>query len=260
MISKNTVTEMLKHHKEHTIESGESLPFIEIYINDEKELQFSEGDFNVVKRDEESVKDVFEAKYGEKEWKLGMEWSVEESVDIISDYLTHINKEFSDITHICEIDCPDVGIFDLEDLSDTSSSPVIHNNENKYNKIKGFYDHLYDLETEKEGMITPFPVLYFYKDEEQLEYTFGPAVHTLEADDKMISELRELAQQSSQIEVVDETDSRISAVHMDGWSSEKALNITEKIFNQILNIEFDEIDYAEIKDGSPEDNLKWEDV
>lgn len=267
----NSLRQLFDHHANHEIGKGEVLPFVDIYVDDQKVLQFSHGRLNLtgkISDTEEielylqSVEELSEENHGGfTEWILPNDWDADQAFQICQKILQKAGYEVEDVTHAVEQDCPTKGMFDLEDIS-TRDTNIVHDSsvEDPEEQLKSVYQHLRELEIDAKGVPSPFPLVNFYVDNDKLPYVFGPGVHGLDwHSDEERDQFDNIVANHSDLEATAGEKSSISISHY-GWTPDDAFTLTKKFLDELYGISVDEIEYAEIVTGGPKDNTPWTDI
>lgn len=267
MDKKSQVRDMLAHCKDH--DDIDVVPFIDIYIDGEKFIQFGwAGELIIVSDDyKEDLEKYLENKCQEvsqntmSNWEVGKDWSPETVETILSEMLKTISKDTYDISNMIERSCPEYGTYSLEDMDSSENSESIEWNEDmKEDKIKELYREIKEKDKSVEGVLQPMPICYFSVDDDQLKYDFAPAVHSLNSSvNSEREQFRSIIKDYPNINIVDETSGHISATNMSDWSPESSLEVTKRVLNEIFEVRIGDISAVEIK-GDPDMRKTWRDI
>ncbi|WP_276247565.1 hypothetical protein [Haladaptatus sp. YSMS36] len=262
---------MLHHHQNHTIGRGQSLPFLNIYVADDQFLQLAYGVVGTVFGVEDDTKQVIEAYLNDREdltfegelgWKLpgGDDWSAELAYRIITDILALVDHEVKDITHVAELDCPNGGTVTWDDL-DGGVEPTDHKSvDDPEARLLAVYKHLQQVEKDVGGVPDPFPIVRLFSQDEELAYSFGPAVHSLDTDSTEAREafMAEISRHDDLVVAHEDTTS-ISVSHY-GWTPDSAFEVSKRMLQDVHNLSLKDITYVEITNSGPNEAISWTDV
>jgi hypothetical protein len=126
---------ILSHHRSHNVESGDAVPFLNIYVGEDVMIQLSHGvlhpPYEGGSEERKRATRILESEEGvEYEEHLGWwlpgktEWTVDSTFELVKRLLEVGGHATSDITHVDEQDCPEGGLPNWADLSaEKSTSP-----------------------------------------------------------------------------------------------------------------------------------------
>ena len=259
--------DLFSHHSAHEIESGDSTPFIDIYVNDDMVLQFSCGALNFSFNDNTDDANVFLSEqekltYDEapEVWSFSGPWTGEETFTLCVGTLNQLGHDIEDVTYAIEQSCPSNGSIAWDEIGTESNLKQGDVVENPREKLQAVYEHLRGLEEDADGVPNPFPLVYFYVDGKMLGYNFGPGVHSLEQhSDEERRQFDEFVNEHPDLEATAAEKSSISVSHY-RWTPDSALDITERVLDLLYTISIDQITYAKIVTGAPESNISWIDI
>lgn len=268
--------QLLEHHYKHYVEDhGNVVPFIDIYVNEEKRFQVAFFQFNFTgdsdsKRKEkfrtyiESKPDLtYSEEMGTPHGIFEEEWDDTLLYTHLENALQALGFEINEITHAVENDCPtEVGDTSWDDvITGEDQTPAAETSSvgDPRRAIKRLYDRLEQMQEEADGVVPdPFPTVQFYVDGEVLPYTVGPNVHSLEnfTEDEQAA-FEEVVAEYSNLESGEVSDTSISIPHQN-WTPDEALAITETVLSDVFEVSIQDISYAEITSSSPDDPVAWD--
>jgi hypothetical protein len=266
---------LLAHHYTHHVEEhGNVLPFIDLYIDDNRLMQISFSRFNLTgsaTADQEqafqsyveSASDVtYSEEMGVPEGRFPIDdWDDERVYKHVEEVLGELGFEMADLTHAVETDCPtNADPVDWETVSGTSSASDRETVADPRSAITRLYTEVAEREEDTNGVPTPFPSVRFYVEDEALSYLFGPAMHKLEQPSSADrTAFDEIVESTPELEVTSTDSDAVSVAHHD-WTPEEAVAVTESVLSEVFDRSLEEITYAELSSSHPDDPLSWADV
>lgn len=266
---------LYEHHASH----GPSSAFVNVMMNGETLVQFihdvgeGHGLFNVTglnaaqdntealtAKIQDDSRVEFSDYHGDGTDLLVIEeLTTDELVTLTGELLSLDGLSLDDLTFAEEVSCPEEGRVTWDDVAGTADPKPVEDIENVEGRVLAVYEYLQELDDEVPGGVPdPFPEAHFYVGQEKLAYVFCPGVHSIVSDSGADRDVfRTTVESFDQYEVSADDAEGVSAIHY-GWTPEAAFEITDAVFEELLDYDLTDVTYVEVVEG--EDTHSWEEL